>query len=113
MQQSTPKRRRLDGATGARDEEDVERTPRAPASLAGSEIPSLSSRSTSVASGQSSPTRQMNQLRLNSKGVDFVTMDVDDVNMPYSLAEITSRIELIAANQHIVPAHLEVRRSYL
>ncbi|KAH6871897.1 hypothetical protein B0T10DRAFT_450059 [Thelonectria olida] len=108
---STPiKKRRLD-EEGA----DVERTPRQgdSVSITGSDIPSLPSRPSSVASGQVSPSRLVDQLRHEPNGVLIRTMDVNDEEMPGSLRDFIPSIEMIATGFQIVPAHLETEISRL
>lgn len=104
-QTQTPKKRRLDEHVA-----DTERTPRPgdSVSVTGSDIPSLSSCSESVASGQVSPTRLADQLRHQDKGVLIRTMDVSDSDMPISLREFIPSIQMIATGLHIVPSDLEV-----
>ncbi|KAH6961719.1 hypothetical protein BKA56DRAFT_500093 [Ilyonectria sp. MPI-CAGE-AT-0026] len=106
----TPKRRRLN-----KNVTDTERTPRQgdSVSVTGSEIPSLTSRSNSVASGQISPTRLADELRQQPKGVLVKTMDVNDEDMPLSLQNFIPDIENIATGLHIVPAYLEPEISRL
>ncbi|KAF5004983.1 hypothetical protein FDECE_8548 [Fusarium decemcellulare] len=110
-QQWTPKKRKRDKDASSIVEDDaagLDDTPRAnpPTSVLGSDVPSLSSQSSSVVSGQSSPSRLIDQLRLQPKGGEIKTMNINDENMPLSLAEFVLDMQRVVKYK-VVPAHLE------
>ncbi|KAJ3532969.1 hypothetical protein NM208_g4684 [Fusarium decemcellulare] len=110
-QQWTPKKRKRDKDASSVVEDDaagLDDTPRAnpPPSVLGSDVPSLSSQSSSVVSGQSSPSRLIDQLRLHPKGGEIKTMNINDENMPLSLAEFVLDMQRVVKYK-VVPAHLE------
>lgn len=109
---STPKKRKLgkDALSALEDDADgLDDTPRAnaAASVMGADIPSLSSQTSSVVSGQSSPSRLIDQLRLHPKGGEFRSMNINDQDMPLSLAEFVLDMQRVVKSR-VVPAHLEV-----
>ncbi|EGU72589.1 hypothetical protein FOXB_16902, partial [Fusarium oxysporum f. sp. conglutinans Fo5176] len=112
-QQQTPKKRRLNRDASTDDDATAQvETPRGnkPASVLGSDVPALPSRASSVISGQSSPSRQLNQLRLHPKGSDFRSMNINDEDMPLSLAEFVLQMQRVGKSR-FVPAHLEAEVS--
>ncbi|KAL5611119.1 hypothetical protein FOBRF1_007236 [Fusarium oxysporum] len=101
-QEQTPKRRRTD------DNRAADNTPRANALSfdLNSDASSLRSGTSSAVSRQSSPTKQLNRLRLHPKGSDSKPMVIDDEDMPLSLANFVLEMERVMKSK-FVPGHLE------
>ncbi|KAJ3455677.1 hypothetical protein MRS44_017159 [Fusarium solani] len=75
-------------------------------SLRDSETSSLSYQS-SHASNNSSPSKMFSALGLYPSGVDRKQLDVDDPDVPVSLAELCIDMETIATGSRVVPKYLE------
>ncbi|RMJ01445.1 hypothetical protein BHE90_017164 [Fusarium euwallaceae] len=84
----------------------------AASSLRDSETSSLSYQS-SHASNNSSPSKMFSALGLYPSGVDRKQLDVDDPDVPVSLAELCIEMETIATGSRVVPKYLEPEISHL
>ncbi|KAK2052400.1 hypothetical protein LY76DRAFT_526748 [Colletotrichum caudatum] len=61
----------------------------------------------SVRSGNTSPSRLLSTLSLQSDGVQVRSMDIEDPQMPDTLVSLINTIDMVALGQQVVPAHLK------
>ncbi|KAK1961307.1 hypothetical protein LY78DRAFT_588983 [Colletotrichum sublineola] len=128
MSVETPKKRKTTHAGRSGDESllsttNEDETPRQQRSLRQFDLPPRSAAASSqddassatsgaldgnsVRSGNTSPSRLLSTLSLQSDGVQVRSIDIEDPEMPDTLVSLLDTMEMVALGQQVVPAHLK------